>query len=132
MSVLFEVGADSCTITKNPSFGKNWWHERYNQYVIDTADGGRKIYDNGPDVLKGEIVLRNVSKAEGDALRTFLETKAIYGKNAIDITPPTNTDIGAGAGTKLSSAYFDGPNTLEGVLSYHEPGLYDIVIPYRK
>jgi hypothetical protein len=133
MSVIFSIGGETATITRNPSYQSRFWPVRYNHEKSETADGGNVTYDNGPTIIKGNIVIKNVSKAEADALKHFLTDHAIYTKNAMTITPPTNTDVGAGNGTALTSAYFDGENSLEGVIDGpNPPGIYDINFPYKK
>lgn len=120
------------TITKNPAYGTEWWYDRMNQMTQITADGGHVTYDNGPTILRGVIILNNVSKTEGDNFRTWLTGTAIYSKTSFTITPPSATDLGAGAGIALTTAYYDGGPTIEGVFSYIAPGIYNIKFPYWK
>ena len=120
------------TITRNPSYGKSWWNSRPGQDKIITADGGHVVYDSGFNELKGVIVLNNVSKAEGDSLRTYITGTAVYEQNSFTITPPANTDIGGGVGTALTSCYFDGGSDLDGVFEFVAPGSYNIQFPYWK
>jgi len=132
MSVTFALTSiDTCIVNKNPTYGKNWWLERINQYSNETADGGETVYDGGPSILKGEITFLNVLKSEGDAFRTFITDNLVYRKNTCDITPPTNTDFGNGDGVAVEDVRYNGPSSLDGLFTYHSPGLYDIVFPYR-
>jgi len=126
------ISIGTVTITRNPSFGTDWSKDRLNQYTQGTADGGRNTYDNGPNILKGTIVLRNVSKANGDALRTYLTDTAIFGKNSFTITPPASTDLGSGVGTAVTLAFYDGGTNLDGVFEYIAPGIYNINLSYWK
>ena len=123
------------TITKNPAYGTRFWSVRLNQYGVDTADGKRSVYDNGPTIVKGVLILRNVSKTEGDSLRTWLigtsTVQAKFGAQTFDITPPSATDLGKGAGTAIT-VYYDGEEDIDGVLDFHAPGQYDITFPYRE
>jgi hypothetical protein len=120
------------TISRNPSYSSEWWSERINQETIITADAGRATYDNGTEIIRGTLVLQNVSKAEGDALMAYITDTAIFGENSFTITPPTNTDVGAGVGTALTDAYFDGGTSLQGVFEFIAPALYNIKFSYWK
>jgi len=123
----------SVTINRNPSNQTTWHNERLNQITLKTADGGRATYDNGPTILRGNIVLNLVVKSEGDSLRTYLTGTAVYGKNSFTITPPSNTNLGSGTGTAVTTAYFDGGDSLEGVFQPSANGLlYTINFPYWK
>jgi len=123
----------SVTINRNPSIESTWSKERMNQYVDMAADGTRIAYDNGPTLLRGTLVLKLVLKSEGDSLRTYITDTAIYGKNSFTIDGPDNTDLGAGTGTSVTSAYFDGGNNLDGVFELSPNGLlYTIRMPYWK
>ncbi len=121
------------TINRNPSIGTVWHNERMNQETGITADGGRVTYDNGPTLLLGTIILRGVAKSEGDSLLTYLSGTAVFGKNSFTITPPTGCDLGAGSGTAVTSAYWNGGNTTEGFLDMSpNSALYTITFPYWK
>lgn len=120
------------TIARNPFHPLDWYPVRFNQSSVECADAARAVYDNGPTVIKGTIILKGVLKSEGDALRTYLTGTAIFEKNSFTITPPANTNLGAGDGVALTSAYYDGGPTLEGVFTLTGGGLYDIAFPYRK
>ena len=122
----------SVTINKNPAYGTQWHKIRLNHKSRLVADGTRRTYDNGPEIIKGTIILRNVLKSEGDSLRTYLTDTAIYQKNSFTITPPANTDLGAGVGTALTGCYYDGGNNIDGVFEYIAPGKYNIKFPYHK
>ena len=121
------------TINRNPSNQTRWWKERLNQKTLFTADGGRATYDNGPTILRGIIVLNLVVRSEGDTLRDYITGTAVWEENSFTIEPPTNTDLGAGAGTNVTSAYFDGGISLETVFQPSANGLlYTINFPYWK
>jgi hypothetical protein len=133
MSVTFDAGSGhTATISRNPSHPLDWYPMRYNQSSTPTADGAKATYDGGPTVIKGTLIFNGVDFAEGVALRTWLITYAVYEKNSFTITPPGSTDIGAGAGTALTTAYFNGGNSLEGVFVMTGGGLWNITFPYRK
>jgi hypothetical protein len=121
----------SVTITKNPNYPVDWWPERFNQSSQDTADGGRKTYDNGPNVIYGTLIIRHVDQAEGDSLRTYLDSTTIFEKESFTVSPPANTNLGKGKGTAMQ-VFFNGGNSLEGVFTLVAPGTYDVSIPYRE
>lgn len=119
----------SVTITRNPAFGTAWHHIRFNQQSIRSADATSITYDNGPNVIEGILIINNVSKTEAGSLLTYLKGTAIFGKNSFTITPPTNTDLGKGAGTAIT-CYYNGGNDFDGVFTLMSPGVYKISLPY--
>ena len=119
------------TITKNPAYGTQWWPVRFNQFTVETADGAWVPYDNGPNVIEGILILKNVDKTESDNLRTYLRDIALFQKNSFAVTPPSNTDLGKGAGVAITVYYTGGPD-LRGVFTFIPPGRNDIKIPYRE
>lgn len=121
------------TINRNPSNESDFWKIRLQQDLVRTADGGRAVYDSGPTELHGVLVIANVAKSEADSLRTYLVSTAVYQKNSFTITPPSGVDIGGVDGVALSTCYFDGGDTIEGVLQPQTPRtLYTIRLPYMK
>lgn len=119
------------TLTQNPYFGTDNYTTRINQFTRYTADGGESTYDNGADILKGIVLIKNVTKAEGKAFKTWLTDVAVYQLNSFSITPPPNTDIGNGDGIALTNCNYAGGNTTKGVVVFKAPGWYDITFPYR-
>jgi hypothetical protein len=135
MSVVLTLTASpytAVTIHKNPSFSSDYFPRRLNHKTISSADGGRATYDNGPEEIIGVLVIKNVNDTDKAALETFLRQTAIYGLNSFSITPPSNTNVGAGKGVALASSYYNGGNTLEGVFTHNPPDIWDIKLPYRK
>ena len=120
------------TINKNPSYDSKYYTVRKNQYSQETVDGVLKVYDGGPSVVYGTVVLKNVAKAEGDALMSFIKSNLVFQLNTFTIAPPANTDLGNGVGTSLTSCNFDGGQSLDGVFEFIPPGKYNINFPYRK
>jgi len=134
VSISFTYSTTTVTINKNPSYMSNWKVSRLNQYAQETVDGVLKVYDGGPNIVVGEIVLQNVVKSEGDALRNFLKDTVTFQllQFTITPTPPSITDIGGGAGTALTTCNYGGGQSLEGVFEFIPPGKYNIRLPYRK
>jgi hypothetical protein len=131
-TVAFDcVTTDPCTITNcNVVYGTEWWNTRLNQWEQKASDGTDIVTDSGPTKIKGVLMLKNVSKALGDALRTWIVTKAIFAKNPIRISPPVGVDIGAGDAGILTCRYDGGP-TVDKVLTLVAPGNYNVKFPYR-
>lgn len=121
------------TISRNPVYPLNWYPKRFNQYTRDVADGDQITYDNGPNVIYGILTIRNVSRTEGDALRTYLSGTAIFGKTSFLITPQAggNTNLGRGTATAIG-VFLNNGNTLDGIFTLVVPDLYTIVLPYRQ
>lgn len=128
----FTIG--TATITKDPAFGSQFHLMRLNQETKITADGGHVTYDNGPNVLIGNIMVKNILKSEADTLRTFIKDTAIFQKVSftINISTLTNTDLGEGSGTNITNAFFDGGTDLNGVFELIAPGTFNLNFPYWK
>ena len=132
MAVVFnDLSGNLATISRDPSFRSNFKDDRLNHFTRRTADGGIINYDVGPTVIEGVLHFKNVDSTEADTLRTWIKTKIIYGKNpfTIDISSFTNVNIGAGAGTNLTTCTFP-KNTTGGVFTPRPPGNYDVEFPY--
>lgn len=123
----------SVTINRNPAYPLDWFSKRFNQSKDDTADGGHIVYDNGPSVVLGTILIKNVIRSEAESLRTYLEGTAVYQLNSFTMTPVSGgeTDLGKGQGTAIQ-VFFDGGSDLSGVFSLRAPDLFDIQFPYRE
>lgn len=132
MSITFTKSSTSVIISKNPSYDSDFWHDRKNQSSTEMADGANITYDNGPDVLYGIIVLKNVSSVQAESLRTFIRSTLVYCLNSFTIVPPSNTDIGAGNGVTLSDVYLYDTVSTKDVFERTPPGIFNITIKYRK
>jgi len=133
MSVVFGQGGSAVTITKNPVYPLNWYFKRYNQYAVETADAGFVVYDNGPNLIFGTLIIRNVAKSEGDDLRDYLKDTAVFQQTSFLITPESggDTNLGKGDGAVIGVYYNGGPD-LDGVFTLVSPGYYTITLPYRE
>ena len=121
------------TITRNPSLGTVWNVRRINQSTVQLADGSWVTYDNGANILMGTIQLKNVSGAQAESFRTWLISTAVFEKNSFTITPPANTDLGSGDGVAITTAFYDGGPTTDGVLFFAgNSNTYDITFPFKK
>lgn len=130
-SITFTQGANVCTVDASVVYGTDFWDRRLNQFSLRTADGGTTVVDNGPTEVHGTLVLKNMSYTDGNNLRTWLRTYALFEKNTFTISAITAVDLGLGKNTQLTLVRYDGGNTDEGVFKYIAPGFYDATIPYR-
>lgn len=132
MSIAFVKNGGTVTINRNPQYGSAFWSVRWNQYSMDTADGSRVTYDNGPEIIEGIIFFRNVDFTEGQDLYDFVTDTIVFSLNQFNVTNnTTNTDIGKGAGVNLTSCNWDGSPDLKGIFTLHKPRVWDIKFPYR-
>ena len=130
VNITFDCGGgDSVIFSGQIVYGTKFADKRYNQYSMRTADGSLVAYDTGLNVVAGEIIIKNVSYADGELLRTWLHEKAIFQFNKFDITTPDDVDLGEGKGDDIIDANFNG-NDDSNVFQYTVPGLYKIVFPY--
>lgn len=123
----------SVTLNRNPAYPLNWFTKRFNQDKVETADGGWVAYDNGPNVILGSVLIKNVARSEAESLRTYLRDTAKFQLNSFTITPKAGgeTDLGKGQGNPIQ-AFYDGGPDFSGVFQLRAPDLYDIQLPYRE
>lgn len=111
-------------------FGTDYADKRFNQYVKRTADGNLVTYDNGLNVVEGEIRMKGVTWSYGDLLRTWLHEKAIFGFQSFTISSTSGQlDLGLGKGVNVTGCNFLGDDD-KGVFKYVTPGVYTITFPY--
>ena len=130
-AMTFTQGANIVTVSAAVVYGTDWSDNRLNQFELLTADGVDVVYDDGPTQAHGVLVMKGLSYTDGDALRTWLKTKAIYALNTFSISALANTDLGKGKNTIITSARWDGGQSTSGAFSLVAPGNYDVNFPYR-
>ena len=130
-SLTFLQGANAVIISAATVYGTDWWDDRLNQFELPTANGTDVVYDNGPIMCHGMLVMKGVSYTDGNNLRTWLKTYAIYALNTFSISQLANTDLGKGKNTALTVVRWDGGQSTSGVFNLVAPGNYDINFPYR-
>jgi hypothetical protein len=139
-TIVLTQGANVCSITATIVYGTDFYPIRLNQRELKTADGADIVKDNGPTEMHGVMVLKNVSVANAQTLRTWLYTYAVFAKNTFTVAAVTGVDWGNGSGKAISTAEtpatttnarYDGGATLEGVFEYVAPGIYNVRLPYR-
>jgi hypothetical protein len=88
-------------------------------------------YDtHGFNVVDGDLLIKNVSRADGDALRTWIHTKAVFQLNVFDIeTDNDQVDLGEGQGEDLVGVKFGQLND-KGVIKLVPPGNYTVKFPF--
>ena len=130
-SITFTQGANVVSIDCNLVFGTDWYDIRLNQYEVITADGGNVVYDNGPTMCHGVMIMKGVSYTHGNNLRTWLKSYAIWAYNTFTISAISNVDLGKGKNTAITLARYDGGSNLSGVFEFVAPGIYNVRLPYR-
>jgi hypothetical protein len=131
VTLTFTQGANAVSIAASVVFGTDFWDERANQQELETADCTDVVYDNGPTVCHGVIVMKGVSYANGDSLRAWLRTYAIFAYNTFTISAVANLNLGNGVNTAITSARYDKGQSLAGVFEFVAPGVFDITFPFR-
>lgn len=112
-------------------YGTDFFDVRLNQFELLTADGSDKVYDTGPTVAHGMLVLKNVSYSDAVTLRTWVRDTLRFALYRFTISAITNVDLGLGKSTAITQARWDGGQSLSGVFSYNAPGVYTVNFPFR-
>jgi hypothetical protein len=125
------VTGGSVTIHGNIVYGTEFEDQRYNQVSQRNALGQLITYDtHGFNVVDGDLLIKNVSRADGDALRTWIHTKAVFQLNVFDIsTDNDQVDLGEGQGEDLVGVKFGQLND-KGVIKLVPPGNYTVKFPF--
>lgn len=131
VDLVLTQGENVVTVPGNIVYGTEWYDKRLNQYAMETADGGDIVYDGGPTLVYGVILMKNVSYTDGELLRSWIRTYAIFQKNTFTISAITGLDLGNGKGVAITGARYNGSNDMKGVLAYEAPGIYSVNFPYK-
>lgn len=125
------IGGGSVTISAVIVYGSKFGEKRISQTSVETVDGSLITYDTGSEVVQGEIIMKNVSYVDGELLRTWLRTKAVYQLYEFTITTDSSeVDLGEGKGIILSGVKYNKKDTLN-VFNRKAPGNYEVKFPYR-
>lgn len=130
INITFTSGIYPITISGTVVYGTEFWDDRYGQKTLRTGDGALVTYDNaGINIVNGKIVIKNVSYADGEILREWIQKRIKFRLNNFIITVPADVDLGQGKGVNLVNVIFD-EDTTKGLLKYKAPGNYDVNFPY--
>ena len=130
VTITFTAATGGVSIDGQVVYDSYFADDRFNQTTQRTADGALVTYDvAGKNIVNGEIVIKNVTYADGELLRLWIMNKAIYMQNSFTITTPVGIDLGEGKGVNISSANYM-KKDMKGVLKYRIPGIYLVTFPY--
>lgn len=115
-------------------YGSKFHDKRINQKSIEVATGELITYDTGNLVCEGEMILKNVSYVDGEALRYWLQSGVIMQLYSFEVEADTvsapEVDLGNGKGQKITGVKFNKTDT-KSVFVRKAPGNYEIRFPYR-
>lgn len=130
VDVTFNTGSSALVVSCQVIYGTIFNDERYNQFSNRMADGALITYDTGLNIVNGLILMKAVSIAHGELLRTWIREDAVFQLNNFSIIPGNALiDIGNGAGVTILNANFKGLTT-EGVFEKHPPNIYKVNFPF--
>lgn len=134
VDIVFNTGiADGeAVIAGNIVYGSDF--SDYKNGITDyiTGDSQILVYDHSaPNIVRGELVIKNVTYSDYIILDTWIRDKALFMITAFSITciPSTFIDLGKGRGTALTGVHYNKKDT-EGVFKVTPPGIYEIKFPY--
>jgi hypothetical protein len=118
------------TVNGTIIYGTDHSYERKNQQRRETIDGTDIVYDRGPSIGYGILMIKQVSYAEGVAFREWIRDTIIFQKELFSILPPSNTDVGGGKGVQVDDCRLLSINTDE-MFEFLAPGIYSITLKYK-
>jgi hypothetical protein len=130
VTISFVASGGSAVIVGSIAYGTNFSDNRYGQQTIISGDGIPVTYDVSPkNIVRGEIYIKFVEYVNGEELRLWIRTKAVYHLNSFQIVVPDNVDLGMGKGVDIAVAWFPQEDD-KGVFEYVAPGHYNIKFPF--
>jgi hypothetical protein len=133
-SLIFTSTAGNVTISASVVFGTSFFKRRINQVVQELLSGDLSVSDDGASgntLLKGLIVLKGVSRSDGEAFESWLTGTILFSKTPFNLAGITGVNLGTGQGSALTLARYDGGVSSEDVLELVPPSQYNINFPYR-
>lgn len=106
--------------------------EAINTVALDSADGQRHVFAEGPVRVNASIMFKNLSHSFVREYENFILNIAKLGQVPFKIVCPDYIDFGNEKGGDIYPAYYSGPPTLKDIItSRDDAGLYyDIELPY--
>lgn len=112
-------------------YGTGGYVQRLNQFQIPLSDGTDVVYDGGPNIVKWELLVKNVSISEGLGLEAFLKDTLFFAKKTFSITGIPHINLGNGLGESVQGARYDGGASSQGLLALAPPGIYSVNFSYK-
>jgi len=130
VTISFVASGGTAVIVGSIIYGTSFSDERYGQSSVISGDGIPVTYDVSPkNIVTGEIIMKFVEYTNGEELRTWIRTKAVYHLNSFQIVVPDEVDLGMGKGSDIAVAWYNN-NTDKGVFELVAPGQYNIKFPF--
>ena len=131
MPTITFTGSGSVSVKGSVPYSSNHFINHYSQTSLETGEGTLKVTDNNSiDVVEGVLVINNVTKAEAEALRTWIRTDIVFMQNTFSISSDNSeSDLGDDKGATITGVNYTKSND-DGVFKFKAPGRYDIKFPY--
>jgi len=107
-------------------YGTDFTPVRWNQVGRRTLDGIKHVHDNSIELIRPTIVIKDVTKDNGKAFKTWFTDKLEYQLHKFDVNINSEPlDLGNGFGVDLANCDYERSN-IDGVFKYKAPGIYDV------
>ena len=124
---------DSIYVNGNVVYGTDFYSEPINMTKVDTSDGGSVVYYSDNLKFYGKIIIKGVSKSEGEALKKFIEEKLVYFAKYLGLETD-NSEINIGLDSGVAIEYANGARLEEdsgkGIAGLKAPSVYEIRLNY--
>lgn len=129
-TITLTQGANVVNFDGHIIYPLNFSDKKNNQVSKLNIFGAPITYSTGNTICNALMIVKDVTYADGELLRTWLKTKIRFMYNTFTISAISEVDFGKGENTAITNARFPKLN-LKDVLNYEEPGIYTIKLPYR-
>ena len=131
VTVTFATSGHSLAISTSIVYGTGFSTERKGQVLYLTGANSYLSYDiSGANIVTGTIKMKNVSRADGYLLETFIHQRMLFKHVPFSITcnPGTLINLGLGDNTAITNARYNSFDT--DIFEQVPPGLFNIEFPY--
>jgi hypothetical protein len=122
-------------VSCNVVFGTGFFDKRLNHYSVRTTDGERHTSDLGPTLCVINILAKNISTAQKEALDEWMHNIIVYTKlpfsiyqfksSGVTFSTGSGVDLGLGVGVTITGVRYTKDNT-EGVFSLDPPDRWSL------
>lgn len=131
VNVTFQTGSEQVSVLGSVIYGTDFYTRRLNQFSLELADGEDAVYDAGPNVVMGTLMMKGIDYSEGLDFETWLKEELIFQKNKFSIQGISGVNLGKGLGEGISDARFTGGKSTQSVLQLVAPGKFNLTFPYK-
>lgn len=130
-TITFDQSGNAINIQGWVSYDSGFWDSKKSQFEKRNLNGDPIVYSTGNTIVRGLLILKNVSYTDGQSLKSWLKTYAQYMINSFTLATDSNeVNLGLGLGAIVKNVNYT-KNSDKDLLKYMKPGIYLVKFPYR-